>query len=351
MEPRSSMHRAMAQYPPSGRMPFDDMHVRMYEMIQPTMIGQGAGPTGMGFAGLFGLLVMTAITPNSTPPGQASDVSAGLSGRWESMKADDLSLVALPLAIGAIGFGLLGFIHAEFWLQWQLVYEALPMRGSLAFIGNALLILAGVMLGWRRTAMPGAALLAGFYGLWAVAVHAQRLAGHPLNAGVWLAFTEVLAFAIGGALLSLLLADRLRLAAIRCARIAFGGCAVLFGICHFVYLDITAGMVPAWLPARHLFAGLTGVAHIAAGISLLSGVRARLAATLFTVMIIAFAVLVHIPRVAGNPTSHMEWAMLFIAVSLAGAAWILRAAVVAEETRDAGSVQNPTNIGGMSPVL
>ncbi|MBX3560354.1 MAG: hypothetical protein KF780_00930 [Sphingomonas sp.] len=248
-----------------------------------------------------------------------------------------MTFIALPFAIGAIGFGLAGFLHGDFWLQWQLVPESLPARAPLALFSNALLVAGGAMLLWRPLALWGALLLAGSYGLWAIVVHAARLAAHPLNAGVWLAFTEVVTFAVGGAVLALLLTGGARPVAMRAARIVFAGCAFVFGLCHFVYLDITAGMVPAWMPGRHFLAALTGAAHIAAAASLASGVLSRLAAALFTAMVASFALLVHIPRVIGDPASHMEWAMLFIAVSLAGAAWILRTGIAAHAGPGEGS--------------
>lgn len=309
----------------------------MYEMMQSGALLNGAGPTGIGFAGLFGLILMAATSPKHAPAGPAIPAAAGTSGRWSFMKSDDVNIVALPFAIGAIGFGLAGFIHGDFWLQWQLVPESLPARFPLALLSSALVAAGGAMLLWRPLALWGALLLTGFYGLWAVAVHAARLLAHPLNAGVWLAFTEVVTFAIGGAVLALLLTGGGRPAASRAARIVFGGCAFVFGLCHFIYLDITAGMVPAWMPARHFLAALTGAAHIAAGVSIASGLLSRLAATLFTAMVASFALLVHVPRVFGDPASHMEWAMLFIAVSLAGAAWILRTAIAADEGPGGGS--------------
>src|SRR6201999_2229763 len=65
----------------------------------------------------------------------------------------------------------------------------------------------------------------------------------------------------------------------RIGRIAFGVCAVLFGVAHFVYMNMTAPLVPHWLPPNGVFWGYaTGVAHIAGGIALITGIQARLAA-------------------------------------------------------------------------
>jgi len=55
-----------------------------------------------------------------------------------------------------------------------------------------------------------------------------------------------------------------------------------------------------------------------------SGVQARLAATLTAAMMATFVVLLHLPRVIGSPTSQFEWTMLAVASSLTGAALLVR---------------------------
>ena len=105
---------------------------------------------------------------------------------------------------------------------------------------------------------------------------------------------------------------------------AFGACLLIFGASHFVYARFTASLVPLWLPPAQLFwAYATGVAQIAAGLAMLSGVQARLAAILLTVMYAAFSVLVHVPSVIAHPSSQANWTENGINLLLAGAAWVL----------------------------
>jgi len=107
----------------------------------------------------------------------------------------------------------------------------------------------------------------------------------------------------------------------------FGLCAVIFGLAHFGYAKFTASMVPAWLPAPLAWAYLTGVGHMAGGLALIAGVLSRLAATLLAAMYATFVLILHLPRVIADPTSRLEWTMLCIALSLTGAAWIVRSSV------------------------
>src|SRR5690606_1245936 len=85
------------------------------------------------------------------------------------------------------------------------------------------------------------------------------------------------------------------IAPVRAARLAqagrtiFGVCALFFGGAHFVYLNLTAPLVPEWLPPSQTFwAYATGAAHIAAGLAILTGVQARRAAILLTIMFASF---------------------------------------------------------------
>src|SRR5437763_529874 len=82
------------------------------------------------------------------------------------------------------------------------------------------------------------------------------------------------------------------------AWLAFGACLLVFGTSHFLYAQFTASLVAAWLPPSRLFwAYATGAAQIAAGLAMLTGVKARLAAILLTIMYAAFGLLVHIPSI------------------------------------------------------
>lgn len=83
-------------------------------------------------------------------------------------------------------------------------------------------------------------------------------------------------------------------------------------------------MVPKWIPPGALFwAYATGAAHVAAGLAILSGIQARLAARLLTAMFVVFAVLVHAPLVIADPGSHLNWVMNAMNLALTGAAWVV----------------------------
>ncbi|WP_332770096.1 DoxX family membrane protein [Phenylobacterium sp.] len=225
--------------------------------------------------------------------------------------------------LGAILLGLVGLVWSDFALQWQPVPKDIPLRLPLAYLSAAALLLAGAAVQARRSAVFGAAALAMMYLAWVVLLHGPRVAGHPTNIGAWNGIAEISALAAAGLVGFASLWNGARAAGLsRAGQLIFGLCPLVFGLAHFTYADFTASMVPAWIPPNQLFwAYATGTFHVAAGLGILSGVQARLAARLLSVMFAGFVILLHAPRVFADPDSRLEWTMLAIALSLTGAAW------------------------------
>lgn len=235
---------------------------------------------------------------------------------------DRIDLEALPYAISAIGLGIVTLIGRDFLFQWQPVPNWLPAREPLAHLSGALLIGGGIVAGLRNCGTERL-ILPAFYLLWAVLLHPIFIAAAP-SVGTLLGLAEILALAAGGSMLTNA-SDPKWLKPT--ARIAFGLSALVFGLSHFVYPDFTAKFVPGWIPAPLFWAYATGAAHIAAGLAILSGIRARLAATLLAAMCGSFVVLLHAPRVAAAPETRIEWTMIFVALSITGAALLIRRAL------------------------
>lgn len=232
---------------------------------------------------------------------------------------DRVFLDAVPYAAGAILLGLVTIAVQDFALQWQPVPQSLPARAPLAIISGILLILGG-LAALSRSAGPSRLLLPLAYALWVLALHVPNVVASP-HLGNMLGLAEILSLAAAG---WAVMKWRQKSPVSNAVRILFGICPLVFGLCHFVYVDITASMVPNWMPAKHFWAYFTGVAHVAAGAAILAGVLARLAASLLAVMCGLFALLLHVPRVAAAPQDRMEWTMLGIAISIAGGAWLIR---------------------------
>jgi hypothetical protein len=110
---------------------------------------------------------------------------------------------------------------------------------------------------------------------------------------------------------------------IRIGQIAFGICAIFFGGAHFVYMNLTAPLIPTWLPPNQLFWGYaTGVFHIAGGLAIVMNIRARLAAILLAVMYAIFTVFALVPGLLAR-SSFFAWTEIATSMILVGVAWIV----------------------------
>lgn len=231
--------------------------------------------------------------------------------------------------LGTLILGIVGIVVGDFALQWQPVPAGVPLRSALAYLSAALLVAVGIslILEWRlrQTLL----LASAFYAAWVVLLHVPKVIGNPSQLHEWNGLAELLAITAGG-VAGWTLTDTPAAGSViaRTARLAFGACLLIFGACHFVYDDFSATMIPAWLPVPLFWVYLTGAGHAAAGLSFLSGIALRLASTLLPAMLACFALLLHIPRVVTHPAVRIEWTMLGISLTLTGAAWLLRAAIL-----------------------
>jgi len=195
------------------------------------------------------------------------------------------------------------------------------VRAIVAVLTGVVLVAAGagLVLGWRRraAALTAAAVLT----LWLVVLHGPRLALHLTSGTVWVPACEVAALGAGAWVLVAALDGR----DLPAMRVVFGATFLLFALSHALYLGYVISVIPAWLPAPRFWAVGAGVAHLAAGLSLVSGVRARLASTLLAVMFGAWVVMLHAPRVVANAGRPNEWSSLFVALGMCGASWIVAA--------------------------
>jgi uncharacterized membrane protein len=101
----------------------------------------------------------------------------------------------------------------------------------------------------------------------------------------------------------------------------FGLSSIAFGLAHLTGVPQVAAMVPKWIPlGGKVWAILTGIAFIAAGIAILSRILDLLAARLLAVMLFAFSVLVLARAPIARPHDHVAWGSNAYNLAAVGAA-------------------------------
>jgi uncharacterized membrane protein YphA (DoxX/SURF4 family) len=238
--------------------------------------------------------------------------------------------------LAAVVLGLVGLVWGDFAVLWDPDPDGVPGRNALAHAVAVAPLLAGLAMQWQRAAGRGALVLTVLYGLGVILLQVPRVIAHPSVFGDWYAVAEPLALGAAGlvayaycARLEPRAAERLS----RIGRLIFGACLMMFGLAHFIYLDYTAKLVPAWLPPGQMFwVYVTAAGHFAAGIAVLSGIYARTAARLLTAMFVVFGVLVHAPTIFIDPHTHFNWAENAINFALIGSAWVVAASVPVEKS-------------------
>lgn len=101
---------------------------------------------------------------------------------------------------------------------------------------------------------------------------------------------------------------------------------VVFAVQHFMYARFVATLIPAWIPARLFWAYFTGIAFVAAAVSVATKRMLGMAAKLLGTMFLLWVVLLHAPRVAGAIRNGNEVTSLFVAVAMCGLSFALAGA-------------------------
>jgi uncharacterized membrane protein len=236
------------------------------------------------------------------------------------------------LAAIFVGLGIEGLVTGDFGQIWPTLPDPVPARAVLVYACAIVSLTTGLGLLWQRTAAASARALLGYLFLWCLCFRAPPIVREPGGFFNWynLSQTMVLVSAVWVLYAGLagewdrrhvgfLTGDR----GVRIARVPYGLALVQFGVAHFNHLDLTAPLVPHWLHAPVAWAYFTGGAFMAAGIAVLTGVAARLAASLVALQIGLFTLLIWVPLIVTGPRGPDLWTELVVSSALTAGAWVI----------------------------
>lgn len=219
----------------------------------------------------------------------------------------------------------------------------------LAVLCGIFVIALSVALLSRQTARIAARVVLPFLIVW-WCLKVPAVIRAPQIEGVWIGFGEVAMLLAGGCVLFAQLSGLQESAifkwftgrrGVRIEQVIFGLAVIPIGLGHIFYAQITAGLVPSWMPFRLGLAYLTGLAQIACGLAILFSMWPRMAAIVEASMLALFALFVwgpdtwlaSTPKLAGTPPGPRFPMTAFLITWVIGASALLIAENSAPRTR------------------
>jgi uncharacterized membrane protein len=233
-------------------------------------------------------------------------------------------------ALTMIALGILGLIKRNFIALWQPVPKSVPGRELLIFLCAMIPLLSGIGLLWQRTAVAAARVLLIYLLLWLLVLRVPLIFISPTVDVWWASCQTAVMTAAAWVLYASFAGDQERRYlgfatgdnGVRTARMLYGLALIPFGLAHFIYLKVTADLVPGWLPTHVAWAYFTGYTFIAAGMSIVIGIWPRLATVLSVLQIALFTLLVWVPIVATGANAS-QWAEFVVSWALTAGGWVV----------------------------
>ncbi len=241
------------------------------------------------------------------------------------------SIVHATFAVTMIGLGVIGLLRPDFAPVWNPVPATVPARELLLYLGALISLICGVGLLVQRVAIIAARLLLATLLLWMLLFRLPKFLHASVFEACWWVFPLAVMLAAAWMLYAWLTTDwdRMHLRFIsgsnglRIARVLYGLSLIFFGTAHFIDLKDTVSLIPHWLPGHLFWAYFTGCTFVAAGVAVLIGFHAGLAAALSALQISLFLLLVWMPIVAAGSKDSFQWSETILNAALAVAAWVI----------------------------
>jgi len=238
-------------------------------------------------------------------------------------RAGHVAFALLFIWLGAMGLATGGFTAI-----WSGVPHGPSWRPALVSLTAAICLGAGLALLWRRTRTAAAAVLVVYLAAWMLVFRLPLVVQAPATTPPWWVCGETAVMLAGAWALLVRFGNpgsgiKTGATGLRLARLLYGLGLIPFGVAHFTFFAHTVEVVPRWVPWPQAWAAITGGAFIAAGVAIVTGTLAPLAAALSAWMMGLFTLLVWVPIVIRGHPSPGDWQEFVDSCALTAAAWVV----------------------------
>ena len=230
-----------------------------------------------------------------------------------------------------IALGIIGIFTGDFAAIWQPVPKWVPAREVLPYLCAVISLGAGVGLFWHRASAFAARVLLAYLVIGMLLFRIRVIFIAPMTEVSWESCGENAVLVAAAFILYATFAadsDKRYLGfitgdgGVRIARALYALALIAFGFSHFAYTQDTATLIPNWIPMHVALAYFTGAAYVAAGIAILVGVYARLAAALSALQMGIFTLLIWLPAVVAGPNAD-QWNEFVVSWALTVGGWVV----------------------------
>ncbi len=227
-------------------------------------------------------------------------------------------------ALAILGFGIQYALYGQLHRGIPLCPIWLHPNTVIAYALAALCIAAGLALltTWRTLTVS---LILGLVFLGTSLLYLMHVNYVAYDADGRTLFLECLSIAASALILHGLSAGASGRYTLMPGRLFFAIAMIVFGVQHFLYVRYLSTLVPHYLPGHHLWVLGTGLALIAAGLSIATTIEDKYAAYGLFILFLGWLVLLHVPRILHSLHNGDEWASGFVVLAFSGTSLLLAA--------------------------